>query len=1024
MLHQKYKIIFLIFLLIAINTCSYGQLTNKQYNSYTIANGLADNNIKAIVQDKYGYIWAATENGLNRFDGLTFSSFPFSKNNIPLPGNDITDIQLRDSNNLMVVTTQGLSILNLNTLKNENIIIPNGSNKYSYKVNYLRQLLINPINNDFFLTTKSGFYHFNKNNELIFRYDDYKAEESDVAMGFGTFTYWLNEENIIIRGQKGIYEYNCTKKALKKNDDNNSNFLLSKYHNQLKNGDFLVLQPAKGKFVLFYHKSDTVLYIDEVNKLATFSKIPISPVTTLFTWRSKLFKVNDTTLLITGKFNGLYNLKLNPNNGKLQLDTNVLFANKKCNTFFIDKNKKYWIGFDDELKTEKTSKINLQLNATELTIVQQNKRSDVLQLAVTNEHIYTANSISGGLYQFNKITLEYEKTIPFNFIPYGNKSLLTIEKWNNDTLLCGTDAGLYLFSQKKDKAQVVNLPKWNVAHYWVSNIFLDSKKNMWIAGSFDRGCYVWKPNTKLPQWFAVDKNTATTLKQIYHFAEDTKGNIWLAGNGAARFNVVKDKIDIVITSFTAQPNSKTAIEAIACDENGGTWMAYGTEGLLHYNITTQQKTLYTIQNGLLNNSIQHLKYYDGYIWITTKNGINKINSITKKIVTVCSLKDLNYKVISSSKLVFDSITATFFCGVGSSIFKFQPENKNYINNLPNLFVENIIFDGDSILWYPPQTINVSWSNRNISLTFNAINFEDAAYQKYSYRTINGTVSNWILLNEQRKIVFNKLNTGKTVIEIKVFSTQNEGAEKIIQFIVYVKAPFWKTIWFYLLCIFLIGAVVYNIYKYKQKQLKKIVLLKENISKDLHDEVGATLSGISMYSHLIKANIERQELVDAQKSITVIQKSATEMVTKLNDIVWLLKTTDGTLEELFTKIYEFAQEIGSTKQLKVVLEKKGNFNTIKCAVGVRKNIFLFCKEAINNAVKYSNASLLIIHILVVDGFLKISIIDDGFGFDMDEIKKGNGLSNMQKRADEINAVLNINTKPWGGCTISLKIKITQ
>ena len=88
------------------------------------------------------------------------------------------------------------------------------------------------------------------------------------------------------------------------------------------------------------------------------------------------------------------------------------------------------------------------------------------------------------------------------------------------------------------------------------------------------------------------------------------------------------------------------------------------------------------------------------------------------------------------------------------------------------------------------------------------------------------------------------------------------------------------------------------------------------------------------------------------------------------------------------------------------------------------LYLFCKEAINNAVKYSQCGLLALTVKESNSMLEITISDDGKGFDAETIKRGNGLNNMYKRADELGADFNIQSKMGQGCLVSLKLKITQ
>jgi signal transduction histidine kinase len=90
------------------------------------------------------------------------------------------------------------------------------------------------------------------------------------------------------------------------------------------------------------------------------------------------------------------------------------------------------------------------------------------------------------------------------------------------------------------------------------------------------------------------------------------------------------------------------------------------------------------------------------------------------------------------------------------------------------------------------------------------------------------------------------------------------------------------------------------YTLQKKSERKILLIKENISRDLHDEIGATLSGISMYSHMVKTHLVSNQQENAIASAEIIQSSAAEMTSKLNDIVWLIKPVNETLGDIAEK----------------------------------------------------------------------------------------------------------------------------
>lgn len=197
-----------------------------------------------------------------------------------------------------------------------------------------------------------------------------------------------------------------------------------------------------------------------------------------------------------------------------------------------------------------------------------------------------------------------------------------------------------------------------------------------------------------------------------------------------------------------------------------------------------------------------------------------------------------------------------------------------------------------------------------------------------------------------------------------------------------------------------------------------------ISRDLHDEVGATLSGISMYSHLAKDQIHESLYSDVQDSLSVIQETSGEMIDKLSDIVWLLNPIHDTLKQLMDKLEDYAKKLAKIKGIKVRIEVANHLDHVQISIEKRRNIFLICKEAINNSIKYSHSTQLTIWVEKGESQIEFGIEDDGKGFDTELVNKGNGLLNMMQRAGEIGAHYSISSSPGGGTKMTLKCNLIQ
>ncbi len=196
-------------------------------------------------------------------------------------------------------------------------------------------------------------------------------------------------------------------------------------------------------------------------------------------------------------------------------------------------------------------------------------------------------------------------------------------------------------------------------------------------------------------------------------------------------------------------------------------------------------------------------------------------------------------------------------------------------------------------------------------------------------------------------------------------------------------------------------------------------LRGTIARDLHDEMGSTLTSI----HIISKMAEQDALENstAKKQFSQIKKYTSGMMEKMGDMVWVINPANDGLDKLIFKLKEHAIEV--LEPLDIIL----HFNSIKDPWAIRlntsqrKNIYLIAKESINNIVKHSLAKKVVIHFETRDDFLCLMIDDDGKGFEIPSKATGNGLKNLHKRAEEIGASILITSKKDIGTSVGLKIK---
>jgi two-component system, NarL family, sensor histidine kinase UhpB len=216
---------------------------------------------------------------------------------------------------------------------------------------------------------------------------------------------------------------------------------------------------------------------------------------------------------------------------------------------------------------------------------------------------------------------------------------------------------------------------------------------------------------------------------------------------------------------------------------------------------------------------------------------------------------------------------------------------------------------------------------------------------------------------------------------------------------------------------LVGTVL-GLSRTKLKQRMKELELRNRIAADLHDEVGSSLSSIQMLSMMAS----NQSLGPKQTEIlNRMSDNAKETMDKMGDIVWMIKPGEKEGDSLKQRMERFAYEICESKNIALNL-RLDDMEKMTLNMEQRKNVYLIFKEALNNAIKYSETESIDILCTYQSKKMLLEIKDYGHGFDVQLIKRGNGLQNMQNRATELQAQIKIASIPGSSTSVKLMLQV--
>ena len=410
----------------------------------------------------------------------------------------------------------------------------------------------------------------------------------------------------------------------------------------------------------------------------------------------------------------------------------------------------------------------------------------------------------------------------------------------------------------------------------------------------------------------------------------------------------------------------------------------------------------------------------GRLWLGTSNGLSCFDTSTYKFRNYFlsdGLINSEYNRYSACLLKDGSL----LMGGMNGIDYFHPDSVIDDNKKSLVQITDFKVFDKSI--FPAQSYSLSHDENSITIEFAVMDFKNLSGDKFAYK-LKGVDKDWVMLKNRNFATYSTLSPGHYHFLVKAVNSNGVWNEQAASIDFTIKTPWWRSWWFYSGCLLIVGILLGAFYRFRINQLKRLMALRTKISQDLHDEVGATLSGIAMYSHLIRRQLKAGQSEKVEYSLGVIPQSASEMVNKLSDIVWLVNPRHDSIGNIIQKLEDYATEMAMVKNIRMTSSVSDKIADLKLPMEARRNIYLLCKEAINNSIKYSNCSLLHLRVQMYDHTLEYELQDNGIGFNFHEVKRGNGLNNMEQRANEIGATLKIVSATGKGTRITLQHKISQ
>ncbi|MCB0770725.1 MAG: hypothetical protein KDC00_10010, partial [Flavobacteriales bacterium] len=472
--------------------------------------------------------------------------------------------------------------------------------------------------------------------------------------------------------------------------------------------------------------------------------------------------------------------------------------------------------------------------------------------------------------------------------------------------------------------------------------------------------------------------------------EQPERYLWVGtdGKGMSRLDRLSGKCDRQVTSREGLPND--VVYGILPDGRGNLWLSTNM-GICQYFPGTGHTNNYSMADGLIGNEFNRYsaeRSADGTLYFGGMEGITwfdpedfyHVRSASPTLIT--ELKLLNKPVRVTDQQVFLPVP-----------------------------VEQL------------KELVLPYSERMITFGFASTDLSAPAQNEYRY-ILEGLNTIWIENGTAHEATFTNLDPGSYAFRVQGRNSAGVWDEQGASIHLTILPPWWGTWWFRaLMALFLTGSL-YAFFRYRLARAMEVVSVRDQIARDLHDEIGSTLSSVALYSTVAQKKAG-DKLPEASEMLGRITESTTSVMEAMNDIVWAVNAENDNMGHLVQRMRAFAVRMTEAAECALQFEVDKEMGNARIGMTQRKNLYLIFKEALNNAMKYAACTTIHVQLRRANAETILTVEDDGIGFDPCAKRNGelggNGLVNMQKRATELRGTLTVRSEAGKGTTVQLRFR---
>jgi len=624
----------------------------------------------------------------------------------------------------------------------------------------------------------------------------------------------------------------------------------------------------------------------------------------------------------------------------------------------------------------------------------------------------------------------------------------------------------------------------NHAYTWGENqvAFMDHTGLWWIPTG--RGVAVF-PGAGPPEALArrpparvVASRDGLAADEVFRLFEDSRGDVWIATigktNGLERWERASGRVVSYREEDGLPSRARVAASSLREDRSGNLWIGTHLGGLLRRR--NGRFEIFTDGGSLLGQWISDL-FVDsaGRLWAaTSRTGLRRIDDPSAAVPRFVRYGKSDGLSSDTINTVNEDRFGRIYVGTGRGVDRFVPRGEGLADiehfapadGLPGNEINLTARGPDGRLWFgcghggitvfqpetpadpPPPVIRItslSLDGRDVPLaprgettisdvtldpgrhtvgvTYAALSFSAGRRPRYQIRVDRGTPGPWGEPRSSRTLTLAALSPGRYRLAARALAA--DGTPSAVPAVVELRilAPLWRRAWFLSLVAASLAMLLLAAHRSRLARAVELERVRLQISSDLHDDIGTSLSRVAILSEVIKQQSGGSAPMDDR--LTEIAETARDVVASMSDVVWSNDPRRDDAGSLVARLCAFAADVMDGSAIAWRYSGPRALDRVPLRPESRRQIYLILKEALANAARHSGARSASMTVTIENHTFRAAVADDGRGFCAGESRSplgGRGLGNMAERARTIGAILEVESAPGRGTRVSLDVPL--